>query len=76
MYRRLRELREDRDLTQTEVGKLLNMSQTGYAQYELGKNDVPTHVLKRLAMFYETSVDYLLDLTDEIQPYPRKIKNI
>ena len=71
MYRRIRDLREDRDLTQTDVAKMLNMSQTGYSQYEIGKNDLPTAVLKKLAAFYDTSVDYLLELTDEKRPYLR-----
>lgn len=72
MYKRLRDLREDKDMTQAEIGKLLNMSQTGYSQYELGINDIPTLVLKKLALFYNTSVDYILGLTDETRPYPRK----
>lgn len=74
IYERLRNLREDKGMTQTQVGKFLNMSQTGYNQYEIGRNDVPTEVLKKLALFYDTSVDYLLDLTDEKRPYKRKNK--
>lgn len=72
MYNKLRELREDRDLTQKQVGQILNMSQTGYNQYEIGKNDIPTKVLIELSKFYNTSVDYLLGLTDDPTPYPRK----
>lgn len=72
MYRRIRDLREDNDLTQRQVGEILNMSQTGYNQYEIGKNDIPTRVLIKLAEFYNTSVDYLLGLTDEKKPYKRK----
>ena len=72
MYKRIRDLREDKDMTQKQIGELLNMSQTGYNQYEIGKNDIPTIVLIKLAKFYNTSVDYLLELTDEIKPYPRK----
>ena len=72
MYKRIRELREDKDLTQKQIGKILNMSQTGYNQYEIGKNDIPTKILIELAQFYNTSIDYLLDLTDEIRPYKRK----
>lgn len=71
MYDRIRNLREDKDLTQKQVGQLLNMSQTGYNQYEIGKNDIPTTILIQLANFYNTSVDYILGLTDEIKPYPR-----
>ena len=71
MYERIRDLREDKDLTQKQIGQLLNMSQTGYNQYEIGKNDIPTRVLIELAKFYNTSIDYLLGLTNEIKPYPR-----
>jgi len=69
MYKRIRELREDHDLTQKEIGNMLNMSQTGYNQYEIGKNDIPTKVLIKLADFYNTSIDYLLERTDNIKPY-------
>ena len=65
MYRRLRDLREDADLTQTQVAKYLGMSQTGYSKYETGENDIPTQVLIPLAKSYHTTVDYLLGLTDE-----------
>lgn len=71
MYERIRNLREDRDLTQKEMGKLLEMSQTGYNQYEIGKNDIPTKILIELAKFHKTSVDYILGLTNEKKPYPR-----
>lgn len=71
MYERIRHLREDKDLTQKQIGQILNMSQTGYNQYEIGKNDIPTKVLIKLANFYNTSVDYILGLTDEIKPYTR-----
>ena len=64
MYRRIRDLREDRDLTQTQVAKMLGMSQTGYSKYETGENDIPTDVLIKLADFYGTSIDYLLDQTN------------
>lgn len=72
MYPRIRALREDKDLTQTDIAKILSMSQTGYSQYEIGKNDIPTQVLKKLAVFYDTSIDYMLDLTDNPAPYERK----
>lgn len=68
---RLRDLREDADLNQTQVAKFLGMSQTGYSKYETGENDIPTHVLTALAEIFQTSVDYLLDLTDISRPYPR-----
>lgn len=66
MYKRIRELREDRDLTQTQIAKILNMSQTGYSKYETGENDIPTKVLIELAKFYNTSTDYILELTNKI----------
>jgi transcriptional regulator with XRE-family HTH domain len=66
---RLRDLREDADLNQTQVATFLGMSQTGYSKYETGENDIPTQVLIRLAGFYHTSVDYLLGLTDRKEPY-------
>ena len=64
MYRRIRDLREDADLTQTQVAKHLGMSQTGYSKYETGENDVPTQVLIALARFYHTTTDYILSLSD------------
>ena len=76
MYQRIRNLREDKDLTQKQIDELLNMSQTGYNQYEIGKNDIPTKILIQLAEFYNTSVDYLLGLKDEINPYPISKKYI
>ena len=69
MYRRLRDLREDRDLNQTQVAKMLGMSQTGYSKYETGENDIPTAILIKLARFYNTSVDYLLGETDSPKRY-------
>ena len=65
MYRRIRDLREDRDLTQKKVAEFLGMSQTGYSKYETGENDIPTAVLIKLADFYQTSTDYLLGRTDK-----------
>lgn len=72
---RLRDLREDKDMFQKDIAKILNMSQTGYSQYETETNDIPTEILKKLALFYNTSIDYLLGLTNEKQPYPRAKKN-
>ena len=71
MYKRIRDLREDKDLSQTKIAKFLNMSQTGYSKYEVGTDDIPTKILIQLARFYNTSVDYLLGITDEIKPYKR-----
>ncbi len=70
MYKRIRDLREDRDMNQTQIAKILGMSQTGYSKYETGENDLPTAILIKLARFYNTSVDYLLGETDEIKRYP------
>lgn len=64
MYNRIRDLREDQDLNQTQVAKMLGMSQTGYSKYETGENDIPTIILIKLADFYDVSVDYLLNRTD------------
>lgn len=64
MYKRIRDLREDKDLTQTQIAKLLSMSQTGYSKYETGENDIPTTILIKLSRFYNTSIDYLLGETD------------
>ena len=65
MYRRIRELRQDSDLTQNQIAQMLNMSQTGYSKYETGENDIPTQVLIKLADFYKTSVDYILGRTNK-----------
>ena len=64
MYQRLRDLREDNDLTQKTVAQYLGMSQTGYSKYETGENDIPTQVLIKLASFYHVSIDYLLGVSD------------
>lgn len=65
---RLRDLREDADLTQRELAALLQMSQTGYSKYETGENDIPTRVLIRLAALYHTTTDYLLGISDRRDP--------
>ena len=71
MYQRIRELREDFDLTQTQMASALHCSQQVYCNYELGQRTIPPEVLIALARFHHTSVDYLLGLTDEVKPYPR-----
>lgn len=71
MYQRLRNLREDRDLNQTAVARVLHISQTTYSRYENGTLDIPSASLIALAKFYGTSVDYLLGLTDVEEPYRR-----
>ena len=70
---RLRELREDRDLLQSDISKVLNVSQVAYSYYELGKRQIPLDLIKTLAKYYNTSVDYILYLTDEKKPYPKSI---
>lgn len=69
---RLRDLREDRDLTQRTLAELLSISQNTYSQYENGVRQIPIDLLIRLARYYGTSVDYILELTDAFAPYPRK----
>ncbi len=69
MYYRIRDLRIDRDLNQTQVAKFLGMSQTGYSKYETGENDIPTAVLINLSRFYNVSVDYILGETDNKKRY-------
>ena len=69
MYIRIRNLREDKDLAQREMAAILGMSQTGYSKYETGENDIPTSILKKLAIFHNTSTDYLLELTNDLKPY-------
>ena len=76
MLERLRGLREDRDLKQKDMANLLKVSQSTYSDYELEKLNIPLNTLKRLAVFFDTSVDYMLDLTDEARPYPRKKKKL
>ncbi len=73
-YARLKNLREDNDLTQTQLAARLQCSQRVYSDYERGKVGIPTEILIRLAIVYDTSIDYLLDLTDEKAPYARKMK--
>ena len=68
LYPRIRELREDNDLTQETLAKILNVKQTTYSKYELGKINVPVESLIKLAAFYKTSVDYLIGVTDDPQP--------
>ena len=64
VYRRIRDLREDHDLTQREMAKILNCSQQVYSNYELGQRDIPTDVLIKLSAFYGVSVDYILGISD------------
>ena len=73
MYlKRLKDLREDGDLKQVNVAELLKITRQQYSLYELGKRDIPAEYIRILAKFYNTSTDYILELTDEIKPYKRK----
>ena len=65
LYFRIRELREDKDLTQKQVGEILSCSQRVYSNYERGELDIPTEILIKLADFHKVSVDYLLERTDK-----------
>ena len=64
MYKRIRDLREDNDLTQTQLAKVLNCSQQVYSNYELGQRDIPTYILIKLSDFYNVSVDYILGISN------------
>lgn len=64
MYRRIRDLREDKDMTQTQMAEILLCSQRVYSNYERGDIDIPTHILIKLADYHKVSVDYLLGRTD------------
>jgi len=72
MLENLRGLREDRDLSQADMAELLKVHQTTYSGYELGKVNIPVETLRNLAVYFQTSTDYLLDLTDDPRPYPRR----
>ena len=69
---RLKDLREDSDLTQAELAEFLHIGQSTYSQYENGLRQIPIPILIRLSDYFSTSVDYLLDLTDVKIPYPKK----
>ena len=66
MYQRLRDLREENNLTQKQLAEILGMSQTGYSKYETGENDIPTVILIKLADLYKTSTDYILGRTNKL----------
>ena len=73
-YKRLRNLREDHDMTQKQLAQFLDCSQRIYSNYERGDVNIPTDILIKLSRLYNTSIDYLLDQTDVKQPYTRKIE--
>ena len=68
---RIKDIREDREMKQKDVAEFLNISQTNYSKYELGKINIPIETLKKMSILFDTSVDYLLGLTNETKPYPR-----
>lgn len=73
MYlKRLRDLREDIDAKQATIAEILKITRQQYSLYELGKRDIPAEYIKILAKYYNTSSDYILELTDEIKPYKKK----
>lgn len=72
MKLRIRDLREDSDLTQKHIATYLQCDQSLYSKYEREERDIPLNLIIKLAAYYNTSTDYLLGLTDEKQPYPRK----
>ena len=69
-YSRIRDLRENNDLSQTELAKQLHVSQRSYSHYENGDRAMPIDILERLAAYYNTSMDYLVERTDVKKPYP------
>ena len=69
---RLKSIREDRDITQKQIAEYLHIGQNTYSQYENGQRGLPIDALINLALFFETSTDYILEITDEEKPYPRK----
>ena len=68
---RLKDLREDRDIPQKDIASMLNIKQNTYSQYENGQRQIPIDALIILADFYKTSVDYILEITDQKDPYPK-----
>lgn len=72
MKTRIRDLREDNDLSQSDISHFLNISQVAYSYYEIGKRNISLELLSKLADFYHTSVDYLIYRTDQYKPYPKR----
>ena len=70
---RLKELREDNDIYQKDIAKYLNVDQSNYSKYELEKINIPVVILKKLADYYDTTIDYLLYRTDKKEPLPKSI---
>ena len=74
IYQRIKDLREDNDFTQSYVGKAINVPQRTYSYYENGERTISPHILIALANFYNTSIDYLVGITDCKTPYPKTRK--
>ena len=72
MFSRIRDLREDRDLKQEDIAKMLSCTQACYSNYENGKREIPPAILEKLADYYDVSVDYILGRTNVKKPYPKK----
>ncbi len=72
IYERIRNLREDKDLTQTDIATYLHVSQRTYSRYENDERAIPTEILSKLADYHRTSTDYLIGRTDVLKPYPKK----
>ncbi len=72
---RIKDLREDADITQKQLADYLNIKQNTYSQYENGQRQMPIDALVKLALYFKTSTDYILELTNETKPYPRNKKN-
>lgn len=72
LYKRLRDIREDKDITQSDIAKVLNTSQGYYSKYELGKREMPLHHLKTLCKFYNISPEYFMGFTKEPKPLPKR----
>lgn len=70
MYERIRSMREDKDLTQSYMAKQLQIHQTTYSDYEIGKLNIPIPAISKIADLFDTSIDYLVNRTDQKTPYP------
>lgn len=73
---RLKDLREDKDLLQKDIAEIFNLTQTNYSKYELERINIPIDLLKKFAIFYNTSTDYILGLTNKKKPYEKPKVNI
>lgn len=72
IYPRIRDLREDKDLTQKDVAEILNKQLTTYRRWESGETEIPTHIIKELCEYYNVSADYILGFTNIPKPLPKK----